>query len=288
MGVFMGEKRQGEVTIRRVRGRNVIEGPIYYRVIATNKFESRLSICQTPGLPIVGLTISLSLGLCKSKHAVRHPLQPLEYEVICVFSSEVEEGTDPSTQQSGSGGSADPTTWIPIAEGSFEDYEELFVYDRSEPPRLFKNTAHQRFAEKISLPMTIVRWDFFQFEPATLTLAQIADRNDTVNASPIFGAATKTLLLKLNKWTLGYYYTTRCWLIEYTLRYKKNGWLFKIPSTGTQYYSGGELKDYLSKDGSIIEGNLDAAGNRVADGTEPYVLEFNRFSTSTFSFLRLQ
>jgi len=213
----LGEAREGSVMIRRRRGLNVVEAPMHYIVQAESNSAQRIEVEMTPGLPLVGVTQSISLGMCVSKEAVRRSENPKIWDVTCVFSTEAEESiTNVQGGSSNHGGS--PTAWVPIAQLNFEKYQARFTRDYNN--KLYCNSANEPIQDGLMIPLNIIRWDFFQFEVPTLTYLEISGRNDVVNEVQFLSFAPKTLLLTVNSATLGNYYGVRCWLIEYSLRYR--------------------------------------------------------------------
>lgn len=209
---ILGESREGEISIRRRRGINVIEAPIYYKVLAENNRATRLDAITTPGLPQVGITNSVTLGMCVAKDAVRDVENPRLWYVTATFSTEVQEGFATIGGQLQHG---NPTTWVPIAELNFERYDKVFVRDWS--GTLYCNSKKQPFADGLTIPMPVTRMDFFQFEPISLSYRQIAERNGTMNNAVFAQVAAKKLACYVTRAVVGNWYGFRCWMVEYSV-----------------------------------------------------------------------
>lgn len=277
-----GEGRQGSISIARSNGRNTVRNRFHYDVLADSATQSRDQIVQADGLPIVGLTVDPIYGFCIGLNANRDPVRAdlwhLEYE----FSTEAEEN---GTQM------GDPTQWAVIAELQFEVFDEVVRKDRSATPKLFQNSAKSAFEIGLTVPRTILRRDFTQFEPESTTIDDFEDRNNTINSATFLGRAAKTLLLNIRSAKIGYYYGTRCWLVEYSMKYRSDTWTLKMLDVGYSYLDGSNnRKPYYDSDGqTIILGALNGSGGKVASqNTDPSELSFERYSTLDFStFIRL-
>jgi hypothetical protein len=277
-------KREGECRIRSQKGVPILEETYSYLVVATSKDEPYVQVLDTPGLPLVGLTVSPSgFGICQTKNATRNTDNPLYWIVKCDFSSDVEER---------SGGNQNnpytsPTAWVPVYETKFERVQELVNKDLRNFAVI--NSAGQSFPEAITVTRKIPMWEFFQFEPATVTDEQVIDRSETVNVSTFRGRDAGTLLLTVLSSVIGFYYGTRLRLTQYSLRYNKKGWQHKRLDVGTAYLDGGILKPYFDNDTdqNIILGNLNGLGEKASPVIGPAILEFKIYDEIDFnSFLR--
>ena len=290
---LVGERREGETRVRSSDGIPVFESTYHFLVKADSLSASRLSILRdTVGLPIPGQTYLLDgFAMCRASNAVRRADQPLYWDVTCEFSTEVKE-----TQSSQNPGS-DPTAWIPLYITKFERITEVVTKDASGVA--IANSAGQPFENGMTRTRSIVIWDLVQFEPATVTDEQIADRNETVNDDTFKGRAAHTLLLCVQSSEIGFYYGLRCRLTHYMLKYNKDNWKHKRLDVGTVYLGtvGEEEIDQLpyldagDPDNDIppgvILGGLDGSGGKVAAGDPPAVLEFDMYTPIDFSaFLR--
>ncbi|MGN6545929.1 MAG: hypothetical protein ACTHK7_12820 [Aureliella sp.] len=265
--------------------------PFSFLVKADAIDQDRIQVAACPGLPIVGDTTISGYGMCVGKRGTRREQNPLYWDFECEFSTEVEEGTDPQTpQQQGS----DPTAWIPTAELQFKVMDEVVRRDKSTIPKLWQNSAKSMFETGLTIPRTILRRDFYQFEPITTTIDQLEDRNNKINDATFLGRDAKTLLLQIRAAKIGYYYGTRCWLVEYSMKYKEDDWRIKMLDVGYSYLDGSsprKRKPYMDDDKqTIILGGLDGFGNPVDNQeTDPEILYFERYETMDFSsFIRLK
>lgn len=281
MPTLIGEKREGDIRLSNKNGSVTVEETYSYIVRADSKFQSRLEIAQTTGLPIVNVTTSSGgLCVCKSKVATKREDNPLIYDVVCEFSSEVDENNDQNNQTG-----SDPTAWVPVRETIFYQKEEYRQIDAA--GAAYKNSAGQYITGIPPRKRTLVAWRFAQFEPISVTDETLADRNETVNVSTYKTKAAKTLLLTVEKSTLGYYYGRRLRYTEYLLKYDPKTWVAKRLDVGTVYKSGSDLLPYTDKAGNVIEGPLNGSGGKQTVGTAPAILSFDDYTTSTFSFLRI-
>jgi len=297
MPELIGERREGAVSVRQGTGGILnYEQDYHYLVQADHIGQNRFVIATTPGLPVVNQTQIDGLIMCKSKTAKRMDKVALLWEVTCTFSSEVQEGTDPSTPQQG-----DPLAWQPVAEVEFEPDEEVVRKDVD--GKAWVNSANKPFETGLVVPSLIASATFTQFESAgSLTLNGIMDRNAKVNSATYNSFAKNTLLLFVQRATIGFFYGTRCWRIQYNMKYKDKpalpskpdtgGWTIQQLDAGYQYYDGDLLKPFLDDGdtGSPYVGLLNGSGGKVADQKtgDPVFIAFKRYNKIDFnSFLRV-
>jgi hypothetical protein len=279
--VIVGERREGSIRIRSSGGIPQLDETYVFLVKSDNKNNSRFNVSQTPGLPIVGVTVSsFGLTVCQSKSCVRDPDNPLYWEVTCEFSSVVEEGQDSQDPQT------DPTAWVPIYETKFERSQKVVTRDFA--GNAVVNSAGQGFDNGLTISRFLPVWEFFQFEPATVSDEDVIERNEVVNSVAFRGRAIKTLLCTVTSSKIGYYYGTPLRLTQYSLKYDPLTWIHKRLDVGTVFKDGTDLKDYLSKDGTVIRGGLNGSGAKVTVGDDPAILEFDMYDAKDFnSFLRV-
>jgi hypothetical protein len=137
-------------------------------------------------------------------------------------------------------------------------------------------------------------WEFYLFESSSLTDEELADRNETVNEGQFRQRAEKTLLLTVLNSKIGTYYGQRRRLTLYSLKYNKRKWTHKRVDAGTGYKAEDPenpfveiLKPYMDNDErTVINGNLDGEGHKLASGQPLHVLEFDIYDPISFSFLR--
>jgi hypothetical protein len=259
---LIGEARQGGFSVKSSGGVPTLVETYEFRVKADSINASRISVSFTPGLPIVNQSISaFGLTTCRSKDATRDPINPLYWDVVCEFSSEVEENQDRGgADEFGS----DPTEWLPIYETRFERMSEIVNVDASGNP--ITNSANEMFPEGMTRSRFIPVWTFFQFEPPTVTDETIIGRNEVVNSAIFRGRAIKTLLCTISKSTIGFYYGQKLRFTQYELRYNVRTWQLKRLD--------------MASDGTALNGSGAAAAGA------PAVRTFEQFATSDFAFLR--
>lgn len=277
------EKREGAVNITsRGGGEVTIDETYNFIVQADSKFDDRLTVASCPGLPIVGVSLSAAgLAICKSKQGTRREENPILWDFVCSFSSEVDEDSDQNQQPPGS----NPETWVPVRKMLFERREEMSFVDQAGSS--IANSAGQPFDTGIVRVRFLPVWEFSQFESASITDEQMLDRNETVNSATFKGKAAKTLLLTIVDSTLGFYYGQRRRLTTYRLTYNSRDWRQKRLDVGTVYKSGSDYLPYVDKSGNVILGALDGSGGKQAVGTAPAIRNFDQYATNSFSFLRI-
>jgi hypothetical protein len=276
-----GERRVGDFVLASSGGIPRIEETYVFLVEAESKNTSRFEVARTPGLPVVGVTVS-SYGLtrCASKACQRMEGKAVLWEVTCVFSSEISEGQNSQDPNS------DPVAWVPIYETKFERVQTVVTKDFADAA--IANSAGQEFPVGLTITRKLPIWEFFQFEPATVSDEEIIDRSETVNLNTFRGKAAQTLLCSVLSSSVGFYYGTRLRFTRYSLMYDRKNWKHKRLDVGTQYLAAGELKDYLSDDGSLMMGGLNGSGAKVAAGTDPAIVEFEMYDKKDFNlFLRV-
>jgi hypothetical protein len=285
----------------------VFEESYHYIVEADSIFQTREEVLLTPGLPILNVSTSAGgFAVCQGLSATRREAKSTYWDVTAEFSSEVDEQSIGSTNIT----TNPPEAWVPIYETKFERYQK--VVTRDEAGNKFVNSAGQPFDQGLTVTRHIPIWEFFQFEPATVTDETIIDRSEKVNDAAFKGRATKTLLCVVLSSVVGRYYGQLRRLTQYQLKYNKDDWRIKMLDVGTRHYnnagtatvayntkilsSGGFTADNLE----VILGPLDGVGGEPAggydgatdfalmDGTEPGLLFFDQYATATFSsFLRI-
>jgi len=279
MPSLVGKNRVGSGRIRSQQGRPVYEVTYSYLIRADSINQSELEIMAATGVLIDQTQDQTGLTVCRSKAATRRPDKSLLWDVVCEFSSEVEEGIGSSDP------SEDPVVWVPIYETKFERYQEVVTKDFS--GNAIANSAGQAFETGLTITRHIPVWEFWQFEPATVTDETIISRSETVNSGAFKGRAAKTLLCVVLSSVIGIYYGNRLRLTQYQLKYNVRDWRHRRLDTGTQYLSGGDLLDFKSADDSIMLGSLDGSGGKQAAGTAPAIRIFDQYATNSFSFLRV-
>jgi hypothetical protein len=273
--------RVGDVRIRSQNGRPIIEETYGYIVQADSVDESYIDIVSTDGLPKINISSSAGgLAICQSIKAKRRENAALLWDVTCDFASDVSEGAS-DTGESDGPGSSDPTAWIPVYETKFERVQEIVAEDAS--GNAVVNSAGQPFEQGLTRSRFLPIWEFFQFEPISVSDEDIIDRNETVNSGTFKGRGAKTLLLTVERSTVGFFYGQRRRLTKYSLKYNSADWRVKRLDVGTGYKDGANFVEF----DPVRLGALDGAGGAQTVGTDPATLYFDVFDTSSFSFLRI-
>lgn len=276
-----GERRVGDFVLASSGGIPRIEETYVFLVEADSKNKSRFEVARTPGLPIVGVTVS-SYGLtrCKSKSCQRMEGKATLWEVTCVFSSEVEEGQDSQDPDS------DPAAWVPIYETKFERVQTVVNKDFADAPIV--NSAGQEFPVGLTITRKLPVWEFYQFEPATVGDEEIIDRSETVNLNTFRGRLAQTLLCSVLSSSIGFYYGTRLRFTRYSLIFDRKTWKHKRLDVGPAFLSAGKLEPYLDNQGNRIQGGLNGSGAKVTDGDPPAIVEFEMYDKKDFNlFIRV-
>lgn len=306
MATLLGEKRDGNGRIRSRSGLPVYEESYSYLVQADSVHESRDSVLATIGLPVVNLTTSAGgFAVCRGLAATRREANPLYWDVTAEFSSEIDEQSTGSTDIT----TNPPETWVPIYETKFERYQKIVATDEAGQP--FVNSVGDAFETGLTVTRHIPIWEFFQFEPATVTDEQVIDRSEKVNDDEFKGRAAKTLLCVVMSSVIGRYYGQLRRLTQYQLKYNVDDWRLKMLDVGYRHYNNGATSvvpynakilasgGYTTDNLENILGNLDGAGQpaggydgatdfAVIDGTEPAIVYFDQYATINFeTFLRI-
>lgn len=281
---LIGEKREGEVSLTsREGGLVTIDETYHYIVRADTVADDRQYVSQCPGLPIVGQTLSAGgLAICKTKTGRRRSENALIWDFTCSFSSEVEEN-----DQTGSQPGVDPQAWIPVRKTTFERIETVEFFDTA--GNAAKASNGEWYKEGIRRRRWLPVWEFSQFESASITDEDMADRNETVNASTFKGKAAKTLLLTIVDSTVGFYYGQRRRWTQYRIVYNKDTWREKRIDYGSYYLDGsGNPQVFTDKKGLPLPfGYLDNSGGLRAANLAPLTNNFDVFATDSWSFLRI-
>jgi hypothetical protein len=279
--MVLGERSEGRSSVRSSGGVPVLDESYNYLVRTTSAAEDRTTVLSASGLPQVGITLSSGgIAVCKNVDAVRRSDQRTLWDVTATFSSEVDE------RQGTQSVSGDPTEWVPIYETKFERLQEIMTEDADGDA--IANSAGQPYETGIVRSRFIPIWEFYQFEPASVTDEQVLERNEVVNSAIFKGKDIHTLLCTVMSSVIGFYYGNRRRLTRYALRYNVKTWKHKRLDVGTVYLESGKLKPYLDDDKNVILGGLDGSGAKVAAGTKPAVREFDQYDELAFAtFLRI-
>jgi len=274
----IGEKRDGGASIRSKNGQPILEETYHFLVKAESKDTSRIEVlANTPGLPVVGQSVSAyGFSVCQDLAAERREDQSRYWDVTATFSSEVEE------RQSNQNPQSEPTEWVPIYETKFERMQVVTNVDANGD--LVANSVGYAY-DGITRARFIPIWNFWQFEPATVSDETIIERNEVTNNATFRGRAIDTLLCTVDSSVIGFYYGRRLRFTQYSLRYNSDTWKLKLPDVGREYLEGGSVVPYLVQ-GNVVTGPLNGSGGKVAEGSPAAILEFATFPSVSFAFLR--
>ena len=306
MPAVIGEKREGGGRLRSRNGLPVFEETYNYLVLADSVYDDRLSILTTTGLP--QLNVSTSAGgfaVCRGLNAVKDQKNNLYWHVTAEFSSEVEDGNNSQTNPTND----PPEAWVPIYETKFERYQQVVTTDQA--GNKFVNSAGQPFDTGLTVTRHIPIWEFYQFEPASVSDETVIGRSEVVNSGTFKGRAAKTLLCVVLSSVIGRFYGQLRRLTQYQLKYNKDDWRIKMLDMGTRHNNAGGTATvpynakilasggYTGDNLELILGPLNGSGNpaggfdgatdfAVMDGTEPAILQFDQYASVDFStFLRV-
>ena len=287
MGTLEGLGRAvGNVRLRSTNGVPVLEETYAFTVIAAAANESYASLLNTPGLPIVGQTVStLGLTVCNSLNGTRNPSNAFLWEFIGEFSSEVEDRQG-AQNAAGDPASFDPETWVPVRETKSERITEVSLVDAS--GNAIANSAGQLFPSGITRTRRLPVWEFFQFESGSVTDETVWERSEVVNNATFKTKPEKTLLCVVLSSVVGFYYGQPRRLTQYQVTYNRKKWTDRRLDVGQVFLETGALKPYTDSEGNVILGGLNGSGAKVAAGTAPAIREFDQFPAVSFAdFLRV-
>lgn len=282
MATLIDHKRDGEIRLTYRGGTLLVEETHHYLILADYKTEPYTTIATASGCPFPGVSTSAGgIAICKSFVGRPRERNPLYWDFVAEFSSEVPEGNDTNDP------TVDPTTWIPEYRSKFERIQETVATDKNGDA--VANSTGQPYETGLTINRTIPCWEFLQFESASVTDETLADRNETVNSGTFKGRSAKTLLCVVLDSEIGRYYGQRRRLTKYQLKWNSKKWTHKRQDVGTVYKSGSDLLPYLDSDGvSVILGALDGAGGKQTVGDPPAVNEFDIYEPIDFyTFLRV-
>jgi len=280
-GTLRGEQSQGRGGIRSSGGVPILDETYHYLVKMASIAADRVDALSVSGVPQVGITQSAGgYAICKTVDAVRRENQRLYWDITAVFSSEVDE------RQGTQAVSGNPTEWVPIYETKFERLQEIVTKDYA--GTAIANSAGQPFETGVIRARFIPIWEFYQFEPVTVTDEQVIARNEVINNAEFKGREARTLLCTVMSSVIGFYYGSRRRLTRYSLRYNEYYWRHYRLDVGTVYLDGGVHKPYLDDADNVMLGGLNGSGGKVSPGTEPALRVFDIYPEVAFdSFLRI-
>jgi hypothetical protein len=234
------------VSLTIKKGMLVAEEQFEYWLTADSDTPSHASLLSTSGYPIPNSTVS-EFGICTASNLKREKGNRRLYKVTATFSNEVEDS-------SGGSHTTNPETWVPRRETHLEPYQEVEFKDKD--GKAYTNGARVPFGSAPAVDKDNIRWDFFQFEPISVTDEIVADRNNTINSVAGYkGRGKHTLLLKVRRSVVGTYYGVLRRLTEYSLIWKESNWHEKLANVGNSFRKDGTVWPYryrvLNADGSF-------------------------------------
>jgi hypothetical protein len=238
MAQLTGEKRKGDVKLKMKSGVLHVECTYHYKILSSPT-ETRLDILYTNGLPIPYQTLEPEgLGVCIAVDATREENSAYAWDVTATFSSDVED----SSGQNYTGTGDQPDQWIPVREMFLEPYHEVTIKDINGKP--YTNGAQTPFAQGPQIHKDNIRYDFWQFEPASTHDSVIAARNNTINEVPYMGQEKHTLKLSIRRSVVGIYYGRSLRLVEYSITYNEDNWHDKLANYGQSFMYLGKRYPY--------------------------------------------
>ena len=301
---IVGERRRTTATLSTgEKSRLNMTMSVTFLVVSDDKFARREEILLfTSNAPIVGLAYG-PLGLrCISKSVERLEENALYWEMTCEFDSarddfenDPENPTDPENPGQPN---PDPETWISIVNWnlSLESFQTVW---RDWDNEWYANTAGELITPLPTWQRTLCSAEFTQFESSSLSLQEIADRNNTINNAIFKGFPIHCLLLHVLNAEKGEYNGFKTWKVTYKLTYAPEyshggndvgGWIEPFYSFGWNYWDGNRLQSY-KENGQDIFGPLLENGNKTANPLNPttaYAFTRRPYRQRDFSFLRIK
>lgn len=232
-------KPVGGISLKIKSGRMVREETIEWFLTADNINPNKNEFLSIPGFPIPNSTSSSFAGVCTAVSVDRIVGNRFMWSVKATFSSDIQEN-------SGGDGGGDPEAWVPVREVTLEPFDVFRTKDLDLKP--FTNGAGVPFDSAPPTTNDLVKWDFFQFEPITgpnaVTDTGLSARNMVINTNPFVGCAADTLLLRIRKSSVGYFYGARRRLTEYSMTYNPNTWHEELPNVGNSFRVNGKMYPY--------------------------------------------
>lgn len=254
--------REGGIRANYVNGMIEREEDWHFNVLADDIDQNRSDILfNTPGLPIIGVTISNNM-LCKGGDAQRDQEKALLWRVALTFTDSL-DSNDAANNNAQQGG--DPTLWVPVRRLLYEQKEEVMDTDPSGNPCV--NTADQPFETKVTRKRFCPAWEFVQFDPISVSDIAVLAHNEAINnaAWPTgSGLLAKTWFCRVLDSVVGFYAGYRCRMTTYRVVYDFKKWTDKRLSVGYLYKNGSNRYPYVVR-GQVIQGPLTSTGDRVID-----------------------
>jgi hypothetical protein len=261
-------KPVGGFTLTGKKGQLIAKETYEWWLTADSDNPTYDSILATPGFPVPYQALA-QYGMCTDSSCDRVPGKRRLWKVSASFSSDIDSDGNSGTN---------PVSWTPVRETYLEPYQEVELRDKD--GKAYTNGTGTPFASAPSVDKDNLRWDFYQFDPITVTDTNIRDVNNTINDATYLGCAKHTLLLKIRKSTVGYWYRTNLRLTEYSLIWKESDWNEKMANVGNSFCIDGTMYPYryvvLDADGNFDKTSSQAVhtgplGNRDVPVNTAYV-----------------
>lgn len=261
---------------------------IVYRVEADQVTFDSTYVMATAGLPIVRYSfITLANGLnayCKSKKAKQDTSNRKIWLVTCEFDTEAFKGSEEDGSEETQTG--DPTGWVPRVSIGFEEFTEVHAEDVTGEPYL--TSAGEPFGTGLEIKRFLWVWNFTQYEAASIDFDTISERMGKVNGSAWRGYAAKTWLCLIRNAELGKKNGYDAWKVDYTLKYKDTTWVHKQLDVGSYYLDGSSNKiPFKDEYENRVLGTLNGSGGQQTTATNVAILDFDRYETTSFGFVRV-
>jgi len=278
----------------------VKEFSIIYIVLGDTIDQTETEILETVGIPppfypLRGAYCQAATATEEERilHPVTGELAGL-WEVKCDFSSEVDVDADKP-----------PEAKTPRVRWTSETEDEPLEYDAiTGEPIVTKCEEPIVATTPIVYPvLEISRYERYPFDPDTML-----DYANHTNKTAFWGAPAGSALMMPMDVEDDIIEGVKYNMVKYRIKFKikrtanpksSNGgltnkpWMFRPMHRGYLYYPGwlaaGEVKPLINLDShrNPVQCNLDADGYKLAEGEDPYYLEFNRFGEAEFNALSL-
>ena len=218
MATIVGEKRGKEVKYASEGGEIIISVPVYYTIFDSSGTESRHTILQTSGLPLIRSSVILdgipAILTCKAKSAKQDEKNLKYWTVTCELDNRSEQQSSRNENDS-----QDPTQWVQLVRLEYEQTEDVANVDYQGIEIV--NAARRPYGAPIVRKRLIPTIPFLQYEPLTRTLDEIVEWNESLNESTYLGQPKGCWQLIINDADIGVIRGVQCWRIEGAIKYKK-------------------------------------------------------------------
>lgn len=295
MATIVGEKRGKEVKYASEGGEIIISVPVYYTIFDSSGTESRHTILQTSGLPLIRSSVILdgipAILTCKAKSAKQDEKNLKYWTVTC----ELDNRPESSNRNVDENDSQDPTTWVQLVRLEYEQSEDVANVDNQGIEIV--NAARRPYGAPIVRKRLIPTIPFLQYEPLTRTLDEIVAWNESLNETTYLNQPKGCWQLIINDADIGVIRGVQCWRIEGAIKYKKvklddpsrflyidatrtlnafavtelGGWQSLVPQLDYVDITGAPIVDSTTK--NQFRGKIDGNGLALADqDASPYYI----------------